>query len=133
MRSPRVSRIGSRTRQSQPATTCRRVCGSSWRPAALAHCGGWACRSRVFARDATHAVTRDVRADASIVGEPLGAALRRCTFGAAFDWARTGAARAVAADVATGATWVAGLLPDDWRPEMLSAAIGIVLSRFDAE
>jgi hypothetical protein len=83
--------------------------------------------------DARHAVTRDVRADASIAGEPLGAALRRCTFGAAFDWARTGAARAVAADVATGETWVAGLLPDDWRPEMLSAEIGIVLSRFDAE
>jgi len=85
------------------------------------------------ARDVTDAATRDVRGDGSIADEPLDAVLRRCTFGAAFDWARTGAARAVAADVATGATCVAGPLPDDWRPEMLSAAIGIVLTRFDAE
>ena len=102
---------------------------------ALRRMGLWLAGVRE-ALDVTSERTRNLGTDASSADEPLDAVLRRCTFGAAFDWARTSATRAVTADVAThatDATWIGGPLPDDWQPEMLSAAIGIVLSRFDAE
>lgn len=65
-------------------------------------------------------------------GERLDTALRRCTFGTRFDWARTDGVRA-APSMACAARQVAGPLPADWTAQMLSAAIGIVMERFDAE
>ncbi|WP_213781812.1 amino acid adenylation domain-containing protein [Caballeronia sp. dw_276] len=65
-------------------------------------------------------------------GDRLDTALRRCTFGERFDWARTDGVRA-APSMTRAARHIAGPLPADWTPQMLSAAIGIVMERFDAE